>query len=101
MRRRRKRKQSLGDVDPLVVARPLNDLDVGGHVFDPKKHSVLLTLTAVGALVTFHRMARHHREGQSPMESIEGVVTGMILYGVMESVRGVARINPAPFQPNV
>jgi hypothetical protein len=36
-------------------------------------------------------MARHHDEGKYALETIEGVVTGMVLYSVLEAVRDKAR----------
>lgn len=89
MRRRQKRMGSI----PSDIAHPGGMFD-----FDPSKHGVLLAMASVGALVTLHRMARHSREGKYPLEQIEGVVTGMVLYGVLEAVRDQSReaMRPPP-----
>lgn len=83
-RRRRRSRPQIGARVPAYLARP-------PRAFDPTQHGNLLTLVSVGALVTLGRMAQHHREGKGEFDTIEGVITGMILYGVLDSVRSISR----------
>ena len=87
---RRRREPRIGAAPIYVTTHPSR----GPLDFDPREHGVLLALGAVGALVTLHRMARHHDEGKYALETIEGVVTGMVLYSVLEAVRDQTRPPP-------
>jgi hypothetical protein len=83
----RRRRSQFGAAPVHVITHPTR----GPLDFDPSEHGVLLAMGAVGALVTIHRMARHHDEGKYALETVEGVVTGMVLYSVLEAVRDRAR----------
>ena len=87
---RRQRKSRMGAAPIYVTTHPSS----GPLEFNPSEHGVLLAMGAVGALVTLHRMSRHHDEGKYALETIEGVVTGMVLYSVLEAVRDQTRPPP-------
>lgn len=55
--------------------------------FIQKPDGIVLALGSMGALVALTHMARHEREGRDPMSTIESVVTGMMLYGLLELAR--------------
>ena len=55
--------------------------------FVQKPDGIVLALGGVGALVALAHMARHEREGRDSMSTIESVVTGMMLYGLLELAR--------------
>lgn len=55
--------------------------------FIEKPDGIVLALGSMGALVALTHMARHEREGRDPMSTIESVVTGMMLYGLLELAR--------------
>jgi len=50
-------------------------------------HGAFMAIVGVGALVTAGRMRRLHISGKGAMESIESVITGMIIYGILEQVK--------------
>jgi hypothetical protein len=48
-------------------------------------------LASLGTLIAVGRMAQHHREGKGEFDTVEGVITGMMLYGLLDSVRSITR----------
>jgi hypothetical protein len=55
--------------------------------FIQQPDGIVLALGSMGALVALTHMARHEREGRDSMSTIESVVTGMMLYGLLELAR--------------
>jgi len=84
--RRRRRQHQVGAQGrvPAYIAHPPSP-------FDPSKHGSLLVLASLGTLITVGRMAQHHREGKGEFDTVEGVITGMMLYGLLDSVRSITR----------
>jgi hypothetical protein len=55
--------------------------------FLQRPDGIVLSLGGVGALVALGHMARHEREGKDPLGTVESIVTGMMLYGLLELAR--------------
>ncbi len=87
---RKRRETRIGAAPIYVTTHPSR----GPLDFDPREHGVLMAIGSVGALVALHRMSRHQKEGKYALETIEGVVTGMVLYSVLEAVRDQTRPPP-------
>jgi len=56
---------------------------------DVDRHGALVALGSVGALIALGRMKQHHESGAGMMDTIEGVVTGMILFSILDHVKRV------------
>lgn len=78
-----KKKQTMGQVPAEAMAPPPN---VMGS-FMSRPDGIVLSLGSMGALVMLGHMARHQRESKDIMSTVESVVTGMVLYGMLEAAR--------------
>lgn len=73
----------VGQVAAEAVSPPPNIMGS----FIQKPDGIVLSLASMGTLVALGHMARHEREGRDIMSTIESVVTGMVLYGLLEMAR--------------
>jgi hypothetical protein len=55
--------------------------------FISRPDGIVLSLGSMGALVMLGHMARHQRDSRDIMSTVESVVTGMVLYGMLEAAR--------------
>ena len=79
-----RRRPSVGQAGMVEAMSPPPNI-MGSFIQKPD--GIVLALGSMGALVALTHMARHEREGRDPMSTIESVVTGMMLYGLLELAR--------------
>jgi hypothetical protein len=78
-----RKKQAMGQVPTEAMAPPPNIM--GSFISRPD--GIVLSLGSMGALVMLGHMARHQRDSRDIMSTVESVVTGMVLYGMLEAAR--------------
>ena len=59
--------------------------------FSGHDDGLILSVASVGALVAMARMSSAEARGRNSFDAIESVITGMLLYGVLEQVRTIGR----------
>ena len=93
MDRKRKKKHFIGGYEQVPPPGFLSAVEA-----DVDRHGALVALGSVGALIALGRMKQHHESGSGMMDTIEGVVTGMILFSILDHVKraGSSPINESP-----